>query len=85
MFLSLGSSSTVVKVGYSDLKGYKDGSWRENIVMPLMVLVVGVMHNLLIARIYMKKGRELAKILAIASALIIVLLIVAFIRLSEGR
>ena len=60
-------SSSVVKVGYGDIAGYRDGTWVSMLVFPLVALVFGVLHSLLATKIFSKRGVGLAKVFVITT------------------
>ena len=60
-------SSSVVKIGYGDIAGYKDGNWTNMLAFPLIALVFGVLHNLLAVKIFSKRGTGLAKVFVITT------------------
>lgn len=60
-FVRLNPSISVVKVGYSDISGYKDGSWTDLLAFPLIALTLGVLHALIAVKIYHKRGAGMTK------------------------
>ncbi len=59
--VSLNPAAPVAKVGYSDLSGYRDGTWIDFLAFPLLGLVFGIMHNFLTLRVFYKRGSGMAK------------------------
>ena len=81
----LNPDSAVVKIGYGDIGGYKDGSWTDMIVFPIFAFVVGVLHSMIAVRIFEKKGAGTAKVFLVVSFLILIGIFVVLIRLlGEG-
>lgn len=83
--VKLRPDSAVVKIGYGDIGGYRDGSWTDMLVFPVMAALVGTVHSLLAIRIYQAKGAGLARIFMAVSFGLIVGAFVALLRLlGEG-
>ena len=68
---SLNPNASVVKVGYGDIGGYRDGVWSDLIAFPLLALTFGVFHSLLAVRIFHKRGGGMAKFFLITTAFLI--------------
>lgn len=84
-FLNLNPASAVIKVGYGDIGGYRDGSWSDLIAFPLLAILLGVLHNFIAVRIYHKRGAGMTKFFLITtSALIIGAFIVLTRLIKEG-
>ncbi|MBR5939021.1 hypothetical protein IKZ77_00505, partial [Candidatus Saccharibacteria bacterium] len=60
-FIRLNPSISVVKVGYSDISGYKDGVWTDMLAFPLMALILGILHSIVAVKIYHKRGAGMTK------------------------
>lgn len=77
---TLRPQNTVVIVGYGDVYGeiagisggYRRDSWMNMLAFPVLALVYGVLHNLMILKVYRKYGRDLAMMIAVASILLVV-------------
>ncbi|MBQ2660506.1 hypothetical protein IJF93_00275 [Candidatus Saccharibacteria bacterium] len=83
--IHLNPNSAVVKIGYGDIGGYRDGSWVDMIAFPLLALTFGVIHTFLTLRIYHKRGSGMAKFfLIITTALILGTFCVLVRLLGEG-
>lgn len=83
--LKLNPSSAVVKVGYGDIGGYRDGAWFDMIAFPLLALIFGIFHNLLATRIFHKRGGGMTKFfLLVTTCLILGTLLVLIRLLKEG-
>lgn len=59
--LQLNPNASVVKIGYGDIGGYRDGTWASMFVFPLLAILFGVVHNLLAIKIFHKRGSGMAK------------------------
>ena len=83
--MRLNPSSSVVKVGYGDIGGYRDGAWFDMIAFPLLALIFGVFHALLASRIFHKRGGGMTKFfLLVTTCLILGTLLVLIRLLKEG-
>lgn len=77
---TLRPQNTVVIVGYGDVYGeiagisggYRRDSWMNMLAFPVLALIYGVLHNLMILKVYRKYGRDLAMMIAVASVLLVV-------------
>ena len=84
-FVSLNPNTAVVKVGYGDIGGYRDGTWFDLLAFPLLAITFGILHNLLALRIFHKRGSVMAKFfLATTTALILATILVLVRLLGEG-
>mgnify|MGYP007070338116 CR=1 FL=1 len=45
--IKLNPNAAVVKIGYGDIGGYRDGAWVDMLAFPLLAVVFGVLHNFL--------------------------------------
>lgn len=70
--VNLNPNSAVVKVGYGDIGGYRDGSWADMIVFPIMALVLGVLHSLIAVKIYHRRGAGMTKFFLITTTALLV-------------
>ena len=83
--VNLNTSSTVVKIGYGDIGGYRDGTWVNLIAYPLLAVNFGVLHGLLALRIFHKRGSGMTKFfLVVTSMLLLGVFLVLFRLLGEG-
>ncbi len=83
--VKLNPSSPVVKIGYGDIGGYRDGSWLDMLAFPLLSFVFGILHNLLATRIFHKRGSGMTKFfLLVTTCLILGTLLVLIRLLKEG-
>ena len=69
--INLNPDVPVVKVGYGDIGGYRDGSWVDMISYPLLAIVFGVIHNFLALRIFHKRGSGMAKFFLLTTTMLI--------------
>ena len=83
--INLNSGNTVVKTGYGDIGGYRDGSWMDMLSFPLLAVIFGVLHGLLSLRIFRKRGGGMAKFFLIVTTALIAGTFLVLIRiLGEG-
>ena len=97
--LNLETTSSVVKVGYGDIGryqggawssmvnsgGYHDGAWWNMLAFPLLALVFGILHNLLVVKLYKRKNEGMAKVFVMISILLVIATFVVLLRLlREG-
>lgn len=83
--INLNPDSAVVKIGYGDIGGYRDGTWLDMLAYPLLAIIFGVFHNMLALRIFRKRGSGMTKFfLIITTALILGTFIVLIRTLGEG-
>ncbi|MBR3323726.1 hypothetical protein IKG16_02465 [Candidatus Saccharibacteria bacterium] len=97
--VTLSPGASVVKVGYGDIGryqggewssmtnsgGYQDGSWMEMLAFPVLALVFGLLHNVLIVKVYGKRGSGMAILLAIISIMLVIGAFLVLVRLlGEG-
>lgn len=88
-FTALRPQNTVVIVGYGDVYGeiagisggYRRDSWVNMLAFPILAVVFGVVHNLLILRVYRRYGKDTALMVAVATMLLIVGTFVILLRL----
>ena len=64
-------ASSVVKVGYGDIGGYRDGSWTDLIAFPLLAILFGILHNFIAIRVYHKRGAGMTKFFLITTSVLI--------------
>jgi len=86
---TLRPQNTVVIVGYGDVYGeiagisggYRRDSWINMLAFPILAVIFGLVHNLLVLRVYRKYGRDTAMVLAVMTMLLIVGTFVVLLRL----
>ena len=79
--LNLNPNASVVKIGYGDIGGYRDGAWSDLIAFPLLAIIFGVFHSILAIRIFHKRGGGMAKFFLITTSALIMGTFLVFIRL----
>ena len=83
--INLNPSSTVVKIGYGDIGGYRDGTWTNMLAFPILATIFGVLHNFLTLRVFHKRGSGMAKFFLIITTILIAGTFLVLIRLlGEG-
>lgn len=84
-FVKLNPNSAMIKVGYGDIGGYRDGSWTNLFSFSLAAILFGILHNLLALRIFHKRGSGMTKFFLITTTLLIFgTFVVMFRLLKEG-
>lgn len=79
--INLNPNSAVVKVGYGDIGGYRDGGWTNMLMYPMLAVLFGILHNLLALRIFHKRGAGMTKFFLITTAMLILGTFVVLVRL----
>ncbi|MBR3157343.1 hypothetical protein IKF20_02895 [Candidatus Saccharibacteria bacterium] len=69
--IALNPEAPVVRVGYGDIGGYRDGTWIGLLTFPILAVVFGVFHNILTLRIFHKRGAGMAKFFLITTSCLI--------------
>lgn len=83
--VQLNPNSAVVKIGYGDIGGYRDGTWLDMLAFPILALIFGILHNLLALRIFHKRGSGMTKFFLLTTTTFIAGAILVLIRLlGEG-
>ena len=83
--INLNPSSAVVKIGYGDIGGYRDGAWFDMFAFPLFAIIFGILHALLTVRIFHKRGSGMAKFFLLTTTILILGAVLVLIRLlKEG-
>lgn len=77
----LNPNSAVVKIGYGDIGGYRDGTWENLLVYPLFAIIFGIFHNVLALRIYHKRGSGMTKFFLITTSMLIAGTFIVLLRL----
>lgn len=84
-FISLNPNASVIKVGYGDIGGYRDGTWTGLLAFPILAIIFGVLHSILALRIFHKRGAGMAKFFLLTTTFLILGTILVLIRLlKEG-
>ena len=82
--IKLNPGASVIKVGYGDIGGYRDGSWTDLIAFPLLAILFGVLHNFIAMRIFHKRGAGMTKFFLTVTSLLIIGTFIVFVRLTQG-
>ncbi len=69
--MNLNPSSPLVRVGYSDIGGYKDGSWDNLLAFPILAIIFGIFHSIIALRVYRKKGSGMAQFILVTTTVLI--------------
>ncbi len=80
--LALNPDATVVKISYSDVGGYVDGGWNNMFAFLFFSVLFGILHNLLIIKVFQKHGDGLAKVFAILTLVLVFSTFVVLARLA---
>ena len=83
--VNLNPNSTVVKIGYGDIGGYRDGAWFDMIAFPILTFIFGVLHSLLTIKIFHKRGSGMAKFFIITTIALVMGTFLVLIRLLGER
>lgn len=86
---ALRPNSNVVIVGYGDVYGeiagisggYRRSGWMMMLAFPILALIYGLFHNLLVLRVYRKYGRDTAMMLAVISIILVAATLLVLFRL----
>ena len=81
--MNLNPNVAVVKIGYGDIGGYRDGSWVDMLVFPIIAVVFGIFHNLIALNIFHKRGAGMTKFFLIVTTVLIMGAFVVLVRLSR--
>ena len=79
--ITLNPEAPVVRVGYGDIGGYRDGTWIGLLTFPILALIFGIFHNILTLRIFHKRGAGMAKFFLITTSCLILGTALVLIRL----
>ncbi|MBQ3353316.1 hypothetical protein IJG89_03185 [Candidatus Saccharibacteria bacterium] len=79
--IKLNPNSAVVKIGYGDIGGYRDGTWVDMLAFPLLAMIFGIFHNLLTVKIFHKRGSGMAKFFLLITTVLILGTFLVLIRL----
>ena len=67
----LNPNASVVKIGYGDIGGYRDGTWLDMLAFPLLAILFGLVHTFLALRIFQKRGGGMTKFFLIITTILI--------------
>ena len=83
--IRLNPNSAVVKIGYGDIGGYRDGAWTDMLAFPILALVFGILHGLIAVKIYHRRGAGVTKFFLITTSMLIIGTFIVLTRLlKEG-
>lgn len=83
--VNLNPNSAVVKIGYGDIGGYRDGSWTDLFVFPILACIFGILHGLVAVKIYHRRGAGMTKFFLITTTMLIIGAVIVLVRLlKEG-
>ena len=83
--INLNPNASVVKTGYGDIGGYRDGTWLDMLAFPVLAIVFGILHSILATRVFHKRGSGMANFFLITTTVLILGTFLVSIRLlGEG-
>ena len=83
--VNLSPNSAMVKTGYGDIGGYRDGSWTNTFSFSFAAILFGILHNLLALRVFHKRGSGMTKFFLVTTTMLIFgTFVVMFRLLREG-
>lgn len=82
-FTKLNPGSAVIKIGYGDIGGYRDGSWVDLIAFSLLAILFGIMHNFIALKIFHRRGAGMAKFFIFITTVLIIGAFIVLIRLTQ--
>ena len=80
--INLTPGSPMIKVGYGDIGGYRDGSWTFMLAFPIFAVIFGVLHSLIAVRIFRKRGAGMAKFFILTTSVLIVGAFIVMLRIK---
>ena len=69
--IRLNPNAAVIRTGYSDIGGYRDGAWTSLLVFPVIAVIFGIFHNLLAIRVFHKRGGGMTKFFLVTTTMLI--------------
>ncbi len=81
--VNLNPSAAVVKIGYGDIGGYRNGSWADMLTFPILAIIYGFFHMLIALRIFKKRGAGMTKFFLITTTVMILGTGIVLLRLLE--
>ncbi len=79
----LNPNDVVVKVGYGDIGGYRDGSWVDMLSFLALAIIFGIFHNFIAVKLYHRRGAGMAKFFLITTTMLIAGALVVLMRLQK--
>ena len=80
--IKLNPAGVIVKIGYGDIGGYRNGSWADMLAFPVLAIVLGVFHSLIALRIFEKRGAGMTKFFLLTTTALIAGAFILLLRLS---
>ena len=81
----LNPSGSVIKIGYGDIGGYRDGAWTDLLAFVILAIIFGIFHNFIAIRIFNKRGAGMSKLFLMITTTLIVGTFIVLARLTgEG-
>jgi len=80
--VKLNPNASVIKVGYGDIGGYRDGSWTDLFAFLLFAILFGILHNFIAVRIFHQRGAGMAKFFLVTTTTLIIGAFIVLIRLA---
>ena len=80
---NLNSGVAVLKVGYGDIDGYRDGTWIDMLAFPVLAIIFGIFHNLIALRVFRKRGAGMTKFFLVTTTVLIIGTLIVLIRLTK--
>lgn len=81
--IKLNTPNPVVKIGYGDIGGYRDGTWSGLLTFSILAIIYGILHNFLAVRIYDKRGAGMANFFLLITMCLIFGTFLVLIRLTS--
>jgi hypothetical protein len=72
-FFALRPNSVMIRTGYADVGGYRDGTWQYLLTFMIFGFITGIVHNILAAKVYGKKGSGASALFIFASIGLVIL------------
>jgi hypothetical protein len=73
VFFALRPTSVMIRTGYADIGGYRDGKWHYMLSFMVLGAIVAIINNILAAKVYGKKGAGVSALFIFASIGVIIL------------
>ena len=80
--ININPNVAIVKIGYGDIGGYRDGTFVDMLVFPIMAIILGVFHNLIAMKIFHKRGAGMTKFFVATTTMLILGAFIVLIRLK---
>lgn len=83
--INFNPNAAVIKIGYGDIGGYRDGTWIDILTFPLLALVFGIFHSILALRIFHKRGSGMTKLFLLVTTMLLLGTFLVLSRIFGGR